>query len=57
MKLSIIFISNMISVAMGLMYKEFNLSKLILIAAIFVMAIGIIIALMKSKKEIEEGAA
>ena len=57
MRLSIIFTSNMISVAMGLIYREFNLSKLILIAAIFVIAIGIIIALIKSKKEIKEGAA
>lgn len=57
MRLSIIFISNLISIAMGLMYRTFGLSKVILFAAIFVIAIGIIIAQLKSKEEIEERAA
>lgn len=57
MRLSIIFISNMISIAIGLVYRALDLSKLVLIAAIFVIAIGIVIAQLKSKEEIEEGAA
>lgn len=56
MRLSIISISCTISMALGLMYRTFELSKLVLLAALLVMAIGVVIAQMKSKSEIEERA-